>query len=756
MTSEEFDAQYCANLSRQQLDAVHAVNGAVLLLAVPGSGKTTVLVSRLGYMVLVCGIMPASILTVTYTVAAMKEMKRRFSNRFGRMHGDSMRFSTINSLAVGILRRYSETHARGGAFALISASEQRTLISDIYREINKERATDSAIGDVKSSITYIKNMMLDDSEIKNAGLPAENMDKIYPAYREKMKSLRLMDYDDQLVYALAVLRSYPDILAEFQEQFQYICVDESQDTSKIQHEIIKLLASKSGNIFMVGDEDQSIYGFRAAYPQALLDFERDHHNARVLLMEDNYRSSKEITQAAAAFVAKNRFRYDKSLRPARDGKAPLNIITVPDRLAQFRYVLELARSCRGGTAVIYRNNDSALPLIDMFERCNIPYNCRAIELGFFTNRLVSDIRDIVELSHDPYNDELFMRVYYKFSIPITRVAAQAACAAARSGGKTIVEELADSRELSGYGKDGAAALALLLPQVCRGSAVRALQVIWTGMKYGVYARENRLDEGKFQILLQLARQESTAMGLLRRLDELKNIVSSDKKSPDGIILSTVHLSKGLEYEKVYLLDVIDGILPAKPRTELENEDDLRLYEEDRRIFYVGMTRAKDELSLFAVKDRASEFITEVRSSLPRVKSEPDELFFPFDGNLIGKVYRSALNGEGTVTAQAVNGELLVEYKSGKTELASIGELYASRDKSVRCAPEKVSTGDLSGDAGMAPGTAVIHRSYGRGVVTAFSDGIASIDFGGITGVRRIMAGQTLHSGIMRIEEDIPF
>ena len=268
MTTEEFTARYMPQFSEQQKAAVRETEGPVLLLAVPGSGKTTVLVTRLGYMALCRGIDPAHILAVTYTVAATRELRARFTARFPELAGQTPEFRTINGLSSKIIEACGRQ--RGPAFALQeNAGELAALVGRIYQALNGDYPTDSTIREVRTAITYCKNMMLSADEIaaQDFGLP--RFSELYTHYCAALREARQMDYDDQMAYALAILRKQPEILAEFQARYPYLCVDESQDTSRVQHAIIELLAKKTGNLFMVGDEDQSIYGFRAAYPEAL-------------------------------------------------------------------------------------------------------------------------------------------------------------------------------------------------------------------------------------------------------------------------------------------------------------------------------------------------------------------------------------------------------------------------------------------------------------------------------------------------------
>ena len=281
-------------------------------------------------------------------------------------------------------------------------------LQDITRKFKgKARVTESDLKEIKTMITYIKNMMLSDEEIKifekDAGC---HLLTIYKAYCDELRSSQRMDYDDQMIYAYRLLRKSPELLSYYQNMFPYICVDEAQDTSKIQHEIIALLASKTENLFMVGDEDQSIYGFRAAYPEALLSFEKNHPNAKILLMEENFRSNANIVEAADTFIQKNTLRHEKHMKPAREIGTEIKEISLKSRSAQYPYLLKVAQSCNEQTAVLYRDNESAIPLVDLLERNNVPYRIRNAELSFFTHRVVLDIQNIMKFAlscHPPNN-----------------------------------------------------------------------------------------------------------------------------------------------------------------------------------------------------------------------------------------------------------------------------------------------------------------------------------------------------------------
>ena len=274
MTFETFRQQFSLRLDKQQEAAVCQTEGPVLLLAVPGSGKTTALLARIGYLLYCRQVPPESVLTVTYTVAATADLRRRFSETFGEEYATRLEFRTINGMCARIIRQFEQMTGRQ-AFQLVSDETESTrLVREAWKQANRGFPTDSDLEESKTRIAYCKNSMLSDDEIQQLE-DGEQFFKLFDAYRKLLLDNRLMDYDDQMVYGLKILRSQPQLLQAWQQKYRYFHVDEAQDTSKIQHEIIRLLASHSRNLFMVGDEDQSIYGFRAAYPQALMSFQTD-------------------------------------------------------------------------------------------------------------------------------------------------------------------------------------------------------------------------------------------------------------------------------------------------------------------------------------------------------------------------------------------------------------------------------------------------------------------------------------------------
>lgn len=593
MTYQEFKRQYSIALDPQQEKAVQTVEGAVLLLAVPGSGKTTVLVERLGYMVLGCGILPEQILTMTYTVAATRDMKSRFVRRFGEALGQRLEFRTINGVSARIISSYERMYQRKAFTLVTEESELNGLVGEIYRKITGEYPGEGDIKAVRTAFTYVKNQMLSGEEIEQLDEEIKHFSVMYREYNQILRQRGCMDYDDQMVYAYQILRKYPAVLSAFHKRYRYLCVDEAQDTSRIQHHIIRMLAQEHQNLFMVGDEDQSIYGFRAAYPQALLEFEKIYPQSKILLMEQNYRSISKIVQTADKFIQKNQNRHPKHMVAHRCGESGVVRKMFRDRREQYDYLVKLARNCERETAVLYRDNDCALPVIDLLERKGIPYRCRQMDGGFFSHKVIRDLSDILRLSEDPCDRNPFLRVYYKFGAGIKKEWAEEAVGC--MDGTPLFFQLQAQEEMSDWSKERCGSIQKHLEMMKSESADRAVHRILTWMGYGDYLEKRGIDPGRAYILQALGEQEPSPRRLLERLEELRGLLEEyqeDKNCP--FVLSTIHSSKGLEYERVILMDVIDGVLPKNTG---DGDTD-----EERRLFYVGMTRAKDELTVFTFQN----------------------------------------------------------------------------------------------------------------------------------------------------------
>ena len=634
MEWKEFETTFSVKLNQQQKEAVQSTKGPVLLLAVPGSGKTTVLVTRLGYMIYCKNIPPERILTVTYTVAATKDMSERFAVRFGEDMAKRLEFRTINGICARIIQYYGRRIGKT-PFELVKDEKATTgMLIRICQDHGMGYPTESDLKNVRTLITYIKNMMLNEEELQK--LEEESDIRIAGIYREycrQMREQKLMDYDDQMLYAYNILRKDLGVLAYFQNRYPYICVDEAQDTSKIQHAIIALLAAGTGNLFMVGDEDQSIYGFRAAYPEALLSFEKKHSGAKVLLMEENFRSNAKIVEAADKFIQKNTLRHEKHMRAAREAGADIREISLKSRKAQYVYLMKAAQECTTGmagmsgseehrgradasvteTAVLYRDNECAIPLIDLLERKNIPYRMRNADLSFFTHRTVLDVQNIIRFAMDPKDTELFMQIYYRLKLFFNKKDALRYAQISQEKDMEVLDAALKYGNLEKYQEDNIRNLKRQMVRILNMPGDEAVNQILTYMGYQDYLKKMGMNANKLETVKLIGSRVESPEKLLERLEELRTIIQekvSDKDCP--FILSTMHASKGLEYDTVYLLDVMDGILPEKvlanPRTA--SKEELETYEEERRLFYVGVTRAKNQLNVFTT-NKPSKFCSEL-------------------------------------------------------------------------------------------------------------------------------------------------
>lgn len=614
MDWNEFVNTFPIQLNQQQQEAVQSTEGAVLLLAVPGSGKTTVLVTRLGYMIYCKNIHPESILTVTYTVVATKDMSKRFADRFGEEMAEKLEFRTINGICAKIIQYYGRKIGKT-PFELVKEEKNTTgMLVKICQEHGMGYPTESDLKNVRTMITYIKNMMLNDKEIQKLEEESDiRIRGIYQAYCSQMREKKWMDYDDQMLYAYKMLRMDSRLLEHFQNLYPYICVDEAQDTSKIQHAIIALLAAKSENLFMVGDEDQSIYGFRAAYPEALLDFEKDHPGARVLLMEENFRSNAKIVSAADKFIQKNTMRHEKHMKAAREAGADIRKISLKSRKAQYVYLMKIAQECSTETAVLYRDNECAIPLIDLLERKHIPYRMRNAELSFFTHRTVLDIQNIIRFAMNPKDTELFMQIYYRLKLFFRKEDALNYTNISKEKDIPVWDAILQYGNLEEYQQNYVRSLRRQMKKLLDMTGDKAVDQILVYMGYQDYLKKMGMNTNKLEIVKMIGSREDSPEKLLERLKELERIIREKKEEREcRFILSTMHASKGLEYDTVYLLDVVDGILPEKVLTSMNtaSKEEIGAYEEERRLFYVGVTRAKNQLNIFAT-GKPSRFCNEL-------------------------------------------------------------------------------------------------------------------------------------------------
>lgn len=595
MDYKEFCAKYHVCLNGQQSAAVQRVDGATLLLAVPGSGKTTVIVARTGYLLHVVGIDPRNILTITFTKAAAREMKERFIKKFGEVNGLVPHFSTINSFCLSVIK----TCAREKQITIPElVPNNEPIIRDIARTMMRDYPSDSTIKSLSQSIGKVKNELMESEQIKKIEEEGIDFYEFYLKYKAHLTNNGLMDFDDQLLMANELLDTYPDILARAKRQYRYISLDEAQDTSLVQHRIVQKLVGRSGNIFMVGDEDQSIYGSRGAYPEALLSFESDYDNASVIYMETNFRSDKKIVLAANQFIKRNKERHDKNMHPNSNEEGKINFVPLQDMKSQPHMVFDAIRKAlatRDHTlAILYRNNYSAIPIINLLQKAGLGVRTRDAAGIFLTNFVVSDILTFFRFAKNQTDVRLFRQLYYKLGLYLKSSVVQS------------IEDMMAQKPcrsalipLTHYGRISEQVKQILryMDELPKMSPLDGIDSILWNIGYMDNWLQRKIDEGasesslmlKVNILKLVAMEYKTIDEFLLAIDRIRDY----QGDPDSnVTLSTIHSSKGLEFDQVVLVDVFNGVLPTTSNTKEQKDE-----EEEARLFYVGATRAKHQLDI---------------------------------------------------------------------------------------------------------------------------------------------------------------
>lgn len=601
-------------LNEQQEAAVRRVNGATLLLAVPGSGKTTVIVARTGYLMYVAGVKPENILTITYTRAAAKEMKERFIKKFAPERIPA--FSTINSFCLSVINTCAKEkyiHVP----KLVPNNE--SIVRAIAAKMLPEYPSDSQVRSLAQKVCKVKNKLMTFQEIEAIEENSLDFSAFYQAYKLYMSEHDLMDFDDQLLMANDLLDEYPDILQRAHEKFRYVSVDEAQDTSYVQHLIVQKLVGRNGNIFMVGDEDQSIYGFRGAYPAALLDFQRNYNEPCILRMETNYRSDRNIVSAANQFIKLNTRRLDKNMR-AQSQKDGAIVVTCIDRMEQqAELLLERIRNQKPdeSLAILYRNNDSAIPLINLLQMNGIQVQTRDATGTFMTNYVIRDLLDFMLLALNPADTTAFGHLYYKMGLYMKGVTAKRIIEAVEEGECRNVFSAA----MKFAGGKGYAWKIECLPRdfsdLAKKKPAEAIDYILFMLDYWSNWLTKKIDAGaseqfislRISILKMVAEKYSTIPDFRAAL---KNITEYKGCEDSNVTVTTIHSSKGLEFDKVILIDMVSGIIPGDS-DDRDAEDD----EEDARAFYVGATRARHELEIITCRKMYQEKL-EVSEFVPRL------------------------------------------------------------------------------------------------------------------------------------------
>jgi len=620
------------DLNDVQKKAVMQTEGPLLLLACPGSGKTTTMIMRIGYLIEEKKVNPKRIKAITFSRASARDMTERFTRFFPL--SSRVDFSTIHSLAFTIARTYLEKI--GTTYELIEGSgkgrqsvNKTFLLKGIYKEILKEDCTDDELSSLSTFISSIKNRLIPIGKWEDLKGPVEKAGRIarkYEHYKMRTSGHLLLDFDDMLTTAEQALREDEELSEHFRNLYDYLLTDESQDTSLVQHKIVEHLVAHHGNLCVVADDDQSIYTWRGAEPEYLLDFKRVYPDAQVLMMERNYRSSREIVEMSSKFIKRNKTRYPKDMHTENGKVGPIYIKQLNNPKQQLEYVTYelLGEKNLNEIAILFRNNSSSTMFVSELHRRGIPFYMKDADDKFFSHWIVEDILNFMRLSFNMERKDVFAKIIMKMNLFISRNMLTTFENTETTGNvfdafiQTV--ELKDSqvKKLADY-KKGYAVIPDMRPE-------RVIQLIRNDFGYeaGLKSRAEKFGY-RFDSLLRIldtlegiASQLRTMVEFATRLKELEQAVQNAKfNAPENAVtLSTFHSAKGLEFRRVFMIDLLKGVIPSE-----EDEGDVAMLEEARRLFYVGMTRAKKRLELLSYgQDEGkpkedSRFLNEVRSLL---------------------------------------------------------------------------------------------------------------------------------------------
>jgi DNA helicase-2/ATP-dependent DNA helicase PcrA len=624
------------NLSPVQRQAVEITEGAVLLLASPGSGKTTTIIIKIGYLIEEKGIDPSRIRAVTFSNASASDMDKRFDRYFPHLINNKVKFSTIHSFAFEVVRKYFSKNKI--KYQLIEGEmdkdkakvkeedeqilNKRFILRKIYREITGENITDEQMDELLSYISYVKNKLVQTHQLKEVKTDVPSADEVFLAYesfKNSYPSKRLVDFDDMLVIANQILDEDDMILKEYQEMFDYFLTDESQDNSLVQNKIIEKLVRLKGNICVVADDDQSIYEWRGAAPEYLLNFKEVYPNATILYMEQNYRSTKDIVDVANQFIKRNKNRYDKNMFTEKGNFQPIQLLHLDNYDGQVRHVIDQVSSAENlrEVAILYRNNSSSITLIDELEHRGIPFYIKDSDNKFFSHWVVEDILNFMRMSYNDKFPMLLETIYTKFNGYISKT--QIEYLKRLDNKRSVFDNLLEMK-LEVYQVKQLKKCKEIFKEINSLRPDQAIRAIRKELGYekALVKMCERLGFKKEYLIGILNTLEAigsklkTLKDFADRLKHLKTTLRNSKfnKDKDVITLSTFHSSKGLEFDHVLMIDLIEGVIPSKDVLKDYKDGKIKEMEEAVRLFYVGMTRARSKLELISYKRKDGESLQE--------------------------------------------------------------------------------------------------------------------------------------------------
>ena len=731
-------------LNEQQREAVYCTDGPLLILAGAGSGKTRVLTHRIAYLIEEKGVNPWNILAITFTNKAAGEMRERVDNLVG-FGSESIWVSTFHSTCVRILRRHIDRLGYDTNFTIYDTDDQKTLMKDVCKQVQidtkvyKERNLLAAISAAKNEMISAQEYALN----AQGDFGKEKIAKVYQEYEKQMHANNALDFDDLLVKTVQLFETQPDVLENYQERFRYIMVDEYQDTNTVQFQLVSLLAGKYRNLCVVGDDDQSIYKFRGANIKNILNFEQEFPDATVIKLEQNYRSTGNILDAANAVISNNVGRKDKQLWTDNGEGEKIKFCQFDTGYDEAEYIADdIEREVRNGAsyndhAILYRTNAQSRLFEERFVAQNIPYKIVG-GVNFYARREIKDVLAYLKTIDNGKDDLAVRRI---INVP------------KRGIGLTTINRIQESAASRGIGFYDALLGLDLIPGVARGAAklegfVALIEyfkgvaetlslsdllqevIDKTGYIESLEAEGKEESETRIENIDELRSkvavyeescldqdEKPTLSGFLEEVALVADIDSLDEEQ-DYVVLMTLHSAKGLEFPHVYLAGMEDGLFPSYMTVTSDDREDM---EEERRLCYVGITRAEQKLTMTSAMRRMVRGETQYNKVSRFMKEIPLELLD--NGNRSLKMFEERQE----IPKQTAYTQAKQTFKAKAFSAAAPKQFAVSKEKGL--------------DYGV--GDRVRHMKFGEGIVTQITEGgrdfEVTVEFDTV-GVKKMFAG----------------
>lgn len=598
--------------NKAQEQAVSHRDGPCLVLAGPGSGKTLTIVNRIKYLIEKCSVRPEEILVVTFTRFAAQEMKNRLCSLMGRKNLP-VTAGTFHGIFYGILRC---TYRMSGQNILSEEEKYQLLREAAGRQELEGADEEDVIADIASEIGKIKNNRLDLEEYIPEKCSAGVFRDIYRQYEEERKRRRKIDFDDMLVLCCDLLSSRPEVLSGWQKKFRYILIDEFQDINRIQYDVIRMLALPENNLFVVGDDDQAIYGFRGADSELMFQFQKDYPQAPQILLGTNYRSTEFIVRNSLKVIRHNERRFEKKLEASRSGGACLHVQELADPTEEAGYILDEIEMCIANgvkpddIAVLFRVHTDAGPVAEAFVERRIPFQMREHLPNIYNHFIGKDIQAYFRLAMGERRRADFLQVMNRPKRYIGRDSL--------SGQNISFEDIRKHYCDKEWMMDRVDQFEWDVKMLAKMAPYAAIQYIRKRIGYDDYLRDHayahnipRADLNEvLQEIAEAARPYKTLEEWFCHVEEYTRVLAEKEKqkkeNPEGVRLMTIHAAKGLEFHTVFIVEANEGRMPYKKAcTDAQTE-------EERRLFYVAMTRAKEKLTVCYVRTKSGKEISPSR------------------------------------------------------------------------------------------------------------------------------------------------